>query len=213
MSSREEPIPTLRWITRSLARALASHLSATDRTEAVVPSPARRTSVQRVGVSFVGTNALPRAARAISRDPTFSLGARAAAEDVPRRSTDRSAETGLSRNADWLPYTLSDGDEDDLNSRWTSFSSVSSDLDGHELASWSEEEGSRTRRTASEPPASFNRKAAERRRLNDLARRLDESNLGDSRTKEDASSYEVTECTEGVVDPEFTRGVVSPVNP
>jgi hypothetical protein len=100
MSSREESILATRRITRSLVRALASHLSATDRAEAVLPSPTRRTSVRRAGVSFVGTNALRRAAREISRDSTFSLGAQAAAEDVLRRSTNRSADTGLSRGAD-----------------------------------------------------------------------------------------------------------------
>jgi hypothetical protein len=108
---------------------------------------------------------------------------------------------------------LSDGDEDDLNSCWTSFSGMSSDSKGHESASWSEEEGSRMQWSASEPPASHNRKAAESCRLNDLARRLDESHLGNSRTNVEAFSYEAAEFTEGVVDPEFTEGVVSPVNP
>jgi hypothetical protein len=37
--------------------------------------------------------------------------------------------------------------------------------------------------------------------VNDLARRLDESHLGDSRTNKDAFSYEAAEFTEGVVDP------------
>jgi hypothetical protein len=104
---------------------------------------------------------------------------------------------------------MSDGDEDDINSCWTSFSGVSSDSDGHESAFWSEEEGSRTRRTASEPLASRNRKAAEKRRLNDLARRLDKSYPG-VRTRR---PYEAAEYTEGGVDPEFTEGVVSPINP
>jgi hypothetical protein len=144
MSSREEPIPTTRRITRSWVHALASHLSATDRAEVILPSPTRRTRVRWAGVMFLGTNALRRASREIPQDPTFSLGTQAATADALRRSTDRSVATELSRSADWLPYTLSDGDEDDLNSRWTSFSGASKDLSGHESASSSEEEGSRT---------------------------------------------------------------------
>jgi hypothetical protein len=59
-----------------------------------------------------------------------------------------------SQSADWLSYIVSDGDKDDVNSHWTSFSSISSDSHRHESASSNEEEGLQTRRTASIPLAS-----------------------------------------------------------
>jgi hypothetical protein len=125
MTSRDEPIPDSRRITRSLARALVSQTnSATDRTD--VAQASQRSSVQKAGVTFARTNTLRRAASIISQDPTFSVRAQAAAENVLSEPAEGNARIEP-QAANWVPYIVSDSDEGYFTGQWTVYSGLSSD--------------------------------------------------------------------------------------
>jgi hypothetical protein len=177
-------------------------------------------------------NTLQRATSIISQDPTFSVGAQAAAKNILSESMDQAA--GFEpRSTDSSSYVVSDSDERCLMSWWTSYSGLSSDSEDEpttlDVYSTVPEGTLWTRRTTSAPPASRSRTAEGRHRYDELARRIVLSPHSEWGTTEEASSYPAEQLTDGLVtsarfEPcaaeeassylteEFTEGLVTSVS-
>jgi hypothetical protein len=145
MTSRDEPTFDSRRITRSLARALASRTNgAMKRTN--VASVSQRSSVRRAGVTLAGSNALRRAANLISQDPSVSVGAQVAAQNILRESEED--------NARIVPPTTYD-DEGFFTGQWTVYLGLDNDSEDESATLGDNSvvmEGACTRRTTSTPP-------------------------------------------------------------
>jgi hypothetical protein len=182
MTSRDIPTSDSRKITRSLACALASRTNGTtDHTNADPVS--QRASVRWTGVTFASANALRRAANIISQDPSFSAGAKAAAQNILRES-----EEGNARSVPPAAYS----DTSSFNGQWTVYSGLCNNSKDESAASESNltvPETVRTRRSTSTLPADRSRAPKGRHRHDDLARWLGQSPSSEREMTEGASSY------------------------
>jgi hypothetical protein len=105
----------------------------------------------------------------------FSAGAQAAAENLLRGSEEGNV-TIEPQATDWAPYIVSDSDKGYFTGRWTVYSGLGSDTEDESTTPDEEsivsESALRTWRTASVPPVDRSRTAEDRRRYEELARRL-----------------------------------------